>query len=160
MTVHASPSEYQLSDLRRLYRYDRKLGCVISRTTNLPVTKNNGYYIQLRFGGRTAVAQKAVWYFVKGSWPNFDLDHKDTVKTNNRITNLRPTTPGLNCQNQITAKANNKTGFLGVHPHLGRFRATIQVNGVSHCLGVHKTPEAAHSAYVKAKRKLHPFGML
>jgi hypothetical protein len=49
----------------------------------------------------------------------------------------------------------NSTGFLGVYRVRGRFAAAISVNYKNVYLGSFGSPEEAHAAYIKAKRKLH-----
>ena len=97
-----------------------------------------------------------------GEWPVIDVDHKDTVKSNNRWSNLRLATTSENGQNQQSPPSHNTTGFLGVtlYKPTGRYAAFIKVNRKSRYLGYYTTPEEAHAAYVAAKRELHPFGML
>lgn len=154
------PTLEDLQILRRKYQYDPEIGAVVSAKTGKPITKNNGKYIQVRFGNYTAVAQKVVWYLVLGTWPECGIDHKDGMKLNNRFSNLRLADQSQNMQNRKKATRRSITGFLGVSPHKNRFRACITVLGVRIHLGVHDTPEAAHQAYITAKRVHHPFGTL
>jgi hypothetical protein len=48
-----------------------------------------------------------------GDWPENDLDHKDTIRTSNVWTNLRPATRGQNRCNTKAGK-NNTLGIKGV----------------------------------------------
>jgi hypothetical protein len=60
-------------------------------------------------------------------------------------------------QNKHKARRDNKCGLLGVVAHAGgTWRARIRANGVTHHVGLYPTPEAAHEAYLEAKRRLHP----
>lgn len=83
------------------------------------------------------------------------IDHKNTVRSDNWWKNLRHADDVLNRQNIRKARANNKTGFLGVHVQRGKFKAQIRVNFYPMHLGYFDTPELAHQAYLKAKRKYH-----
>jgi len=84
------------------------------------------------------------------------LDHINGVRSDNRLENLRDASDTLNAENKHVAQKNSKTGLLGVTVHdATHFRARIQVKGCYADLGLFKTPEAAHAAYIKAKRLLH-----
>jgi hypothetical protein len=68
---------------------------------------------------------------------------------------MRDLTTSGNQQNQRRASQDSQSGFLGASPHRGKFQAQITVNGKNRYLGMFETPEAAHAAYVAAKRNLH-----
>lgn len=91
-----------------------------------------------------------------GRWPVGDIDHRDSNKLNNAFCNLREVTEHENLQNQRRAHRNNKSGLLGVSHQAQGYVARIYANGRKHYLGTFKTGEAAHSAYLDAKRRLHP----
>lgn len=88
------------------------------------------------------------------------VDHINGDPLDNRRTNLRIVDARGNAHNQRKAHRNSKTGFLGVD-HLPSkypnrpYRAQIKVGGKKLHLGQFETPEAAHAAYVEAKRVLH-----
>jgi hypothetical protein len=102
-------------------------------------------------------AHNLAWFYVHGAWPSIILDHKDGVKDNNAITNLRETTFAGNSQNQRRAHKDSGHGFIGVdfNKSKRRFRARIKIGGVRVTLGGFDTAEAAHNAYVQAKREMH-----
>ena len=90
-----------------------------------------------------------------GEWPDGYIDHGNGVRTDNRWANLRAGDRSFNMQNQRRARRDNTTGWLGVSRVKSRFEAAIQVRGRRFRLGRFDTPEAAHAAYLTAKRKLH-----
>lgn len=104
---------------------------------------------------------RLIWIYFNGSIDGH-VDHINGDKNDNRIENLRVVTHAQNMQNMRKATKRNKLGLLGVklHKQSGLYQATIMVNGKSHSLKYHKTPEAAHAAYLEAKRRLHPFGTI
>jgi hypothetical protein len=113
---------------------------------------NKKGYLQVRLFGRNYQAHRVIWLLVTGRWPSgFDIDHSDTVRSNNRLDNLRLAT---NSQNRANSKkpSNNTSGFKGVHfsKVVDRYVASISVNGRTHHLGCYGTPEAAHAAYLNA----------
>lgn len=84
-----------------------------------------------------------------------DLDHINGNRADNRIANLREVPNAVNCQNKRAPLPKNKTGFLGVTRDAHGFRAAVMLNRRQHHLGRFDTAEAAHAAYVEAKRRLH-----
>lgn len=112
-------------------------------------------YWRISVDWRQQLAHRLAWLYVNGSWPEGDIDHRDGCRTNNAISNLRDVPRFVNLQNQRKARSDNKSGFLGVHAHQGRWRAKIRVNGKNCDLGCHDTPELAHEAYLAAKRVYH-----
>lgn len=112
-------------------------------------------YIRLSIDYRRYYAQRLAWLYMTGKWPREQIDHKNTIRTDNRWENLRAATNQFNNQNRRKAHRTNKTGLLGVRPYLKKFVARISSNGEEHHLGVFLTPELAHAAYVEAKRELH-----
>lgn len=113
----------------------------------------NSVYIQVSINDRLYLAHRVIWLMMTGKWPDTDIDHDDTCKTNNRWRNLRGATDSQNHANVPRNKA-NKTGFKGVYlsPH-GTYGASIKVNGKSRRLGFYKTPEEAHEAYKAAAQQ-------
>lgn len=121
-------------------------------------------YIHIQLNGGVIGGHRAAWLYSYG-WlpPEIEVDHYNGIRWDNKLGNLRRCTDGgVNQHNIKEAFANNELGLLGVY-HLsgckrGRgFRSTIQVYGERIFLGIHKTPELAHQAYLEAKRELHEF---
>ena len=100
-------------------------------------------------------AHRLAWLYVYGEWPEH-VDHINGNPTDNRIQNLRSVTHAINMQNQRKPQVDNALGFLGVSRHGPSFRASIRIAGKKTELGVFKTPELAHAAYLTAKRLHHP----
>lgn len=119
-----------------------------------------GYLVVGVDGLRNLFAHRVAWAVHYGSWPAGEVDHINGDRTDNRIANLRDVATRENHQNMRKARRDNKTGLLGVSPRKGRFRSQIQVAGKKRWLGEFDTAEAAHAAYVDAKRKLHSHGTL
>jgi hypothetical protein len=99
---------------------------------------------------------RLAWLYFYGSWPALFIDHINGNRSDNRISNLRDVPLVVNNQNQREPRGNNTNGFLGVRVRNERIYAEIAVNGKSIKLGNFPSKEAAHEAYVQAKRKLHP----
>ena len=118
--------------------------------------KNDGY-IQIRVDGRFYRAHRLAFLYVHGYIPEF-LDHRNRVRDDNRIDNLRPASKGDNRQN-ASMSVSNTSGRIGVslYKRTGKWQAQIKVNKVSHHLGWYVTPDEAEEAYLSAKRRLHTF---
>ena len=65
------------------------------------------------------------------------------------------------CHGFFVAPEHRGTG-LGASWHEGRqkWQAQIYINGKAKYLGLFKTKEEAHAAYLAAKRELHPFSTI
>jgi hypothetical protein len=155
--------------LRLAIHYDPETG-LFTRVKNSSWAKagdpagclNGKGYVEFNLFGRLWRANRLAWLYVHGSWPKGMIDHKDGNKANNAIDNLRDVPNRTNTENRRHANRNNTTGFLGVRLHkaTGKYEARIGVNGSLLYLGLHETPELAHSAYVAAKRLHHAGNML
>lgn len=122
--------------------------------------KNDGY-INISIDNKGYRAHRLAILYTKGEFPKYLVDHENGIKHDNRLINLRIGNSSENMQNQTKAMITNSSGFLGVGVHKnGTFKAGIKINGKPKHLGYFKTPELAHAAYIEAKRKLHPFGVL
>lgn len=90
--------------------------------------------------------------------PDGDIDHVDGVKGNNVFSNLRDVPHQVNTENRRVATRGKRSGLpmgVSIDNRDGAYRADITVNGKTISLGRHPTPDAAHRAYVEAKRRLH-----
>ena len=100
-------------------------------------------------------SHRLAWLYTYDEWPLCEIDHIDTIKHNNAIDNLRDVSSGVNKENKISCRKDNKSGFLGVNGYGKKYRALIMINRQLIHLGVFDTPEQAHAAYLEAKRKYH-----
>lgn len=148
--------------LRELLEYDSDTGIFRWKVSRRCVKAgdvagnvgSDGYRL-IGVDGRKHLASRLAWLYVKGCWPNCEIDHKNTIPGDDRFDNLRDVTHAMNTQNERQARRNNQTGLLGASQDRGRFAAHITVDGKSRYLGSFATAEAAHAAYVVAKRKFH-----
>lgn len=114
-------------------------------------------YTRIQLDRRQYLAHRLAVLYTTGELPpdDMDVDHINGNRGDNRFSNLRIVLPAVNRQNMRKAKANNKTGLLGVSQDGKRFRAHIWVDGANRHLGTFSTAEEAHAAYLIAKRQLH-----
>lgn len=149
--------------LRRLLRYDPETGVftwLVSTGRRCKIgdvagsVDSHGQRV-IGVQGRNYKAHRLAWLYMTGAWPEDQIDHRNGERADNRWANLRDATHSLNQQNQRKARANNRTGLLGVRARQGKFEAAIGAGGKQKYLGSFSTPEEAHAAYLKAKRCLH-----
>lgn len=119
---------------------------------------NEHGYTVIRIDGALYKAHRLAWLHVTGSWPRGVIDHVNGNHSDNRICNLRDVSDLVNNQNIRSPQRNNRVGLLGVSlkPDMKRpWAAQIQDGGKVRRLGFFDSPEAAHQAYLEAKRRLH-----
>lgn len=117
-------------------------------------------YVQVNICGTLVKGHRLAWLIHYGEWPADHIDHINGVRNDNRITNLRCVSGTVNTQNKRNGSCKNNSGYLGVYmaPRMSpqkRFLAKIMQGGKQYHLGGFPTAEAAHAAYVAAKRQLH-----
>jgi hypothetical protein len=120
--------------------------------------ESNGY-IRIQVDGRAYLAHRLAWLISYGGPPVGMIDHRNGLKGDNRLVNLRQANASENGQNRRRAHCDSRTGFLGVSwiERDQHYRSEIMVAGKRTYLGAYATPEEAHRAYMAAKARLHPF---
>lgn len=107
-------------------------------------------YIVIRARRKAHKAHRLAWLFVYGSLPP-GLDHKNRVRCDNRIDNLRIATPSQNAANRKCRSG----GLKGACFTKGRWQAGATKNGRSVYGGRYDSEIEAHMAYTDLARKLH-----
>lgn len=144
-------------DTGQFFRIKPTRGCRLGESAGH--VNANGYVV-IMIDKINYQAHRLAWLYHFGEWPSQYVDHIDGDKLNNRIDNLRGANKSENGQNVKKARTDSSSGILGATPHGKGWRSMIQINGVTIRLGTYKSKEEAHSAYINAKRELHPFGTL
>lgn len=149
--------------LRELVHYNPVSGLFIrrigrsgrgSRAGSVAGSIDTDGYIILHIDHRHYKAHRLAWLYVHGAFPPDEVDHRNGIRNDNRWCNLRPATRRENLQNR-------RGNLLGASASgADRWSSNIKVDGVTFHLGTFPSAEAAHAAYVQAKRRLHPHGML
>ena len=150
--------------VQQLLDYDPEAGTFFwkdnrgkKRCKDKPAGSPQKGYISIHINGEDYRAHRLAWLHATGRDPlDFQIDHIDGDKTNNRFANLREAS---NSQNQCNAKRriNNQSGYKGVcwSKYKRKWRAEITAHGKKLYLGYFDTPELAHMAYAKAAAELH-----
>ncbi len=153
--------------LRRLFSYDILTGDLVwNYNADYPIgwntrlagtiagkTAANGY-LHIEIGGHGRfLAHRLIWQMVFGSCPEF-LDHKNGVRTDNRIQNLRPATRSQNNVNRRVPARSLPRG-VSFHQSTGLFRARTKRNGKEVMFGLFRTPQAAAEAHAIGVKRVH-----
>lgn len=133
----------------KLLKYDRKTGLFswrvdVGRWGRIKAGSQAGClcgtwgYIIINIGGVTYRAHRLAWLILYGRWPNGDIDHKNHVRSDNKLLNLREVSHACNLKNQ-KLRETNTTGIMGVVRSKGNnWTSGIWVDNKSKYLGFHK----------------------
>jgi hypothetical protein len=147
--------------LRELVDYDPATGIFVWRATrsrakvgSVAGSFNYGYR-RIGINGQFYFAHRLAWLHVYGEWPSGELDHINLDKADNRLVNLRLANRSLNMANSPKS-SRNTSGFKGVRrcKDCDRYAAEVRVHGRTIHLGLFRTAEEAHAAYVAGARKV------
>lgn len=149
--------------LREVVQYNPDTGFfkrLISRSNRIApggltgvATAENGY-ASINIDGTVYKAQRLVWLYVYGEFPDGIVDHINGIPSDNRLVNLRVATKSENLCNRPRPK-NNTSGLKGICRENKKWKAQIVKNGVHYYIGIFDTKEEAHAAYIIAAKKIH-----
>ncbi len=111
-----------LEELKSNYFYDPLVGNFIRITKrgikcnigDIAGTTDKDGYVIISFNKKLYRAHRLAWLYVYGVWPVYELDHKNRIRNDNRINNLREATRSQNLCNRPTQK-NNIIGQKGIY---------------------------------------------
>lgn len=112
---------------------------------------DDGYRL-VGLDGRLYKAHRLAWLHYHGDWPAGELDHVNGDRDDNRIANLRECSRTQNNRNRHRGKHGR---LLGAHLYARTGRWTSRItdrDGKSRHLGYFDTEQAAHLAYMQARR--------
>lgn len=113
-------------------------------------------YLTIMLNEVTLKAHRVAWALTYGEWPADLIDHINGNKLDNRLSNLRACTRAENNRNR-TRRHTSGAPYKGISFHrlTGKWSSEIAAGSTREFLGLFDTPEAAHSAYCAAAKKLH-----
>jgi len=154
----ALPSQ---AELQERFDYDPATGVLVWRNPS----RNNAHmkgkqagcvsadgYRSVYVNGVSYLAHRLIWVLVYGEDPGqLEVDHKDRVRDNNSLDNLRLATMQQQCWNQ-GQKEGTSSSFKGVswHAASGGWSARIRVDRGERHLGIFDTQEEAAAAVEQA----------
>ncbi|SCC35176.1 HNH endonuclease [Kosakonia oryziphila] len=115
----------------------------------------NGY-IYIKVDSVKHAAHRLAWLYMHGVLPEKFIDHKNTIRSDNRIKNLRLATRSQNMMNQLKRK-NNTSGVKGIgwDNKVKKWRARCQVDGKRQCVGWFSSLKEAEKSLIKFREKGH-----
>lgn len=149
--------------VKSLFLYNEETGLVHwkvnknkAKIGDLVGTKHNKGYLSVSIDSKNYLLHRVVWCIHYGEWPTALVDHKDTDKKNNKISNLRLATSFNNAQNANLRK-DSTSNIKGVswHKRLNKWQVRVQENGKRAHLGYFDSLEEAKNCAISFRIKLH-----
>ncbi len=105
-------------------------------------------YVRVSVSRQNYLGHRVAWVLHYGEEPATSIDHKNRVRNDNRIDNLRLATV-------VQQSANRNTAVKGIHKKGNRWRAKIHHLGEVIWLGSYECPLLARMASIENTQKLH-----
>ncbi len=150
--------------LRELVHYEPETGALYWRVARQRINVgdeagvlNAAGYRVVRVDGALYRAHRLVWLHVHGEWPSHQIDHRNNVRHDNRIVNLRDVEQSTNQRNRSNVRGDSQSGIMGVSwdKRRQKWRVRIAIGGKHQHVGYFEDARAASSAYAERKRVLH-----
>ena len=118
-------------------------------------TDNNGY-IRIEINNKAYRAHRLAWLYTYGEMPKLHIDHINSSRSDNRVSNLREATYLENSQNYKTPKTNT-SGVKNVswYKQLNKWVVSLGVNGKKKTIGYFDDIEFAELVAIEARNKYH-----
>lgn len=150
--------------LKSYLKYDEDTGVftwILSPSNRVKVGDKAGNmysngYIYIGLLGKQYRAHRLAWFYVKGVWPKDQLDHKNRIRHDNRICNLRESTHRKNGRNR-SDNYNSQVG-AGWDKYSNKYVSKIRVNTKLIHLGYFDNLEDAVKARKEAEIKYNFYG--
>jgi len=136
--------------VHELFNYDgkyliwrKKIGKRTKKDTIAGCIASNGYR-NIKINYKSYPAHLLIWFFHYGYFPENDIDHKNRIRADNRLKNLREVSRSCNIRNIDNFK-NNTSGVKGVcfFKPKNRWLARIYFNKKYHYIGRFKNFDEA-----------------
>ena len=110
-------------------------------------------YVAISIDHKLYLGHRLAWFYFYGENPDFDVDHINGNRLDNRICNLRLATMQENSLNRDKQK-NNSSGYKNVSwsKAMKRWMVRMQVKGKDRVLGYYSTPEEANVAAIQERK--------
>ncbi len=151
-----------IEPLKDAFNYDPKTGIVtwkscrkshLGKPVGTPTPKG---YLRCRFKGKGIMIHRLAWILYYGEEPAAFIDHRNRIRNDNRIENLRLASLFENARN-AKLRSDNSCGAKGVSwvKRSKKWGARINVDGKTIYLGYFSTASEAAEAYRVASLKYH-----
>jgi len=147
--------------LKKILYYDPETGLFnrLIKITNAAklgptgyIDKSTGYW-RISILGKEYYGHILAWFYMTGEWIA-EIDHKNTIKSDNKWENLREATHSQNLMNRPT-QSNNTSGYKGINwsKEKNKWRARIKVNNKEKFIGYFMCLGKAFQARKEAEHK-------
>jgi len=93
-------------------------------------------------------ASRLALFYVFGEWPEYDVDHVNGIKTDNRLCNLRDVKTRVNCLNRYEHREGKLPGCY-FKKDRKKWAAQIQISSKQKFLGYFESELDAHRRYME-----------
>jgi len=148
--------------IKYLFNYSKETGIFTRRVTTSSNAKkgfdagspNKSGYRHIRIDGKLYLSHRLAWLYETGEFPDFEIDHINHIKDDNRIVNLRSATRSDNNKNN-GIRSTNSSGYTGVcfRKSAKKWIAHIRVDSKRIHLGYHSSIDLAIEARKNAESK-------
>ena len=132
--------EYEVSDQGEVR--NMKTGRILK-----PILMNTGYYKVTLPKKQILVHRLVAMTFLENPNQYPEVDHKNNIKSDNRLENLQWVSSSQNSQN-TTIQKNSKTGIKGVCKQGKKWVSYITIDGIRLHIGLFETIEEARDARI------------
>ena len=150
--------------LKELLSYDPETGLFTWKTRTAKCIhvgdiagyfNNKGYNVIVLLN-ESYLAHRLAWLYMTGLNTEFQIDHINNIKSDNRFINLREATNAENIRNQ-GFRSTNKSGYIGVSKNkkVNKWVAQCCLNGKNYNLGYFENAYDAAIAYQNFAKKHH-----
>ena len=151
-----------IEKIKNILSYDPITGLFTRKLTTSPRAKKGdiaGYkmpsgYVSICVLRTRQYAHRLAWEIFYGVKPEFEIDHINGIRDDNRITNLRQCDKYQNqCNRSSNKNARLKSKGVDFMKSKGKYRARIRVRGKDIHLGLFDSELEASVAYTNASKK-------